>query len=44
MGDRVYHRSLCVQVQTRSKLIESSYNRVAVNLDSMFPTGILACS
>ena len=33
--DCVYHRSLCVQVRTRSKSIESSFNRVAVNLDSM---------
>ena len=33
--DRVYHRSLCVQVRTRSKSIESSFNRVTVNLNSM---------
>ena len=33
--DHVYHHSLCVQVRTRSKSIESSFNRVSVNLDSM---------
>ena len=33
--EHVYHRSLCVQVRIQSMSIESTFNHVAGNLDSM---------